>query len=231
MVRNLVMALAVAASASVASADSFVWYTTANTNGNGAGPAGGTQGQGLDLTCNTEGPAGSCSWTINMMVNTGSGGLVQHHTDLRTAPGNGVSASNAALGAGQLFSGGDAFPGTPGTGAALLTSARGSTFAPGGIAANSTFTVLSFTLTRAYATGDLSVAPILVGTNPDSTWVWANTNGNYENVAFGANPAVPALEGLTAALPAITITNVPEPTSLGLLALGALAIVRRRVGR
>src|SRR5262245_53726704 len=102
MVRNVVMALAVAASATAAQAASFVWFS--GTPGNAqsaAGPA--AQGTPLALTCDTSGPAGSCSWTITMNLNTGTGGLVEHNSVLSTAAGNGVAASNTALGAGQPF--------------------------------------------------------------------------------------------------------------------------------
>jgi len=230
MVRNVAMAMAVLASASMANAASFVWYTATPNNAQSTGTPG-AQGSALNLECNTEGAPGSCSWTVTMMVNTGSGGLVQHATDLRTAPGNGVAAAGAAIAAGQLFTGGDAAAGAGGTGAALLVGAHGSTFAAGGIPANTTFPVLTFTLTRQYNTGDLSAASIQAAASPDSTWVWANNDGNYEMVAFGANAAIEASEGVVAALPVINIQNVPEPTSLGLLALGALAVVRRRVAR
>lgn len=228
MVRNVAMALAVLASATMANAASFVWYETANTNGNGAGAAGGAQGSTLNLTCDSSGPNGSCSWVITMRAALGPGGITGYSADLRTAAGNGVSASNAAVAAGNPFNN-PVFPGTPGTGANLMFKQAGQTFNPVG---PQTLSLHTFTLTRSFNTGDLSIATIQGGPSTDGQIVWGNdTTADYEDVGFGPNAAAPGFEGTFGALPVIRITNVPEPTSLGLLALGALAVIRRRVAR
>lgn len=227
MVRNVAMALAVLASATMANAASFVWYETANTNGNGAGGAGGAQGTALNLTCDTSGPAGSCSWVITMRAALGTGGILGWSADLLTAAGNGVSASNPAIVAGPFNSATN--PGTPGTGPTLLVGSRGQTFTP---QAPQTLSLLTFTLTRNYLTGDLTAAGIRAGTSVDGSVVWTNdSTGDYEQVGFGPNPAASGQEGTVGPLASINIQNVPEPTSLGLLVLGALAVVRRRVAR
>lgn len=227
MVRNVAMALAVLASATMANAASFVWYETANTNGNGAGPAGGAQGTALNLTCDTSGPAGSCSWVITMRTAIGPGGVLGWSSDLSTAPGNGVSASAPAIVAGPFNN--STFPGTPGSGASLLVGSHGQTFSA---VQPQTLSLLTFTLTRSYATGDLSAAGVRAGTSSDASVVWTNeTTFDYEDVGFGPNPAGSGAEGTVGALASINIQNTPEPTSLGLLALGALAVVRRRVAR
>jgi len=229
MVRNVVMALAVIAFATAANADSFVWYTAANTNGNGpASPgAGGGQGQALNLSCDTS-LASPCSWVITMRAALGAGGITGWSSDLKTAAGNGVSASGPAIPAGSPFDNAQ-FPGTPGAGQSLLLSSRAQTFTP---VQPSTLSLLTFTLTRSFAAGDLTLATIQGGTAQSAQIVWGNdTTGDYENVGFGPNPAGSGAEGTLGALPVINVQNVPEPTSLGLLALGAMAIIRRRVAR
>lgn len=223
MVRNVMVALAILASAASVKADSFVWFSTPNTTGNGPGGPGGAQGSRLDLTCDTSGPNGSCSWTITVAANLGTGGILGWTMDMITAPGNGVSAANGTAGA--------AFPtlasgGVGGSGAALLVGARGQNNA-GQAAGN--VTLMTFVLSRSFNSGDLSVADIRAGAGADATVVWANnTTGDYESVGFGPNAPAPAFEGTIGALPVIRITNVPEPTTLALLALGGIAALRRR---
>jgi len=227
MVRNVAMALVVLASATMANAASFVWFEAANTNGNGAGPAGGAQGTPLALTCDTSGPAGSCSWAILMRVNIGAPGLLGWSNEMHSAAGNGVALSNPALVLGP-FAGGLSNAGTGGASPDLLLNAGAFTFTN---VPPQTLTIHTFTLTRSFATGDLSIANVMAGASNSSELVWANNDGAIEFVGYGANPPTEAAPGTVGLLPSIVITNVPEPTSLGLLALGALAIVRRRVGR
>lgn len=225
MVRNVVMALAVVASATVANADSFVWFTASNTAGNGAaGPAGGAQGSNLNLTCDTS-LAGPCSWVITGRLNRGAG-LLGFNFNLGTAPGNGVSAGNGTYLANPPYA---SLPsgGTGGTGAALLTNVEGQAAANPAAGQND---LVSFTLTRTFVAGDLSAAQISLSipTSPNGI-EWFNGNSFlYEVVGFGANaPSNTELYPLTAGT-VITIQNVPEPTSLGLLAMGALGLLRRR---
>jgi len=223
------MAVAVLASATMANADTFVWYSTANTNGNGgAGPAGGAQGSALNLTCDTSGaPNGSCNWVIQMRANLGAGGITGWSADLGTAAGNGVSVSAPTIPAAPFDNG--ANPGAIGTGPTLLVGSRAQTFTPVG---PQTLTLMTFNLTRAWTSPNATLAVVNGGPSTNGQIVWGNdTAGDYENVGFGALPATPAFEG-TGAAPVINVQNiVPEPASLGLLALGALAVVRRRVAR
>lgn len=229
MVRNVVMALAVFASATMANADSFVWYSTPNTAGNGAaGAAGGAQGSTLALTCDTSLPGGSCSWVISMRAALGAGGITGWSADLHAGPvgaiGNSVSASAPAIPAAPFDNAANA--GTAGSGANLLLASRAQTFTPVG---PQTLTLMTFTLTRSYNAGDLTLALVAGGPSSNGQIVWGNdTAGDYENVGFGPNPALPGFEGTGGPLPVITLQNVPEPTSIGLLALGALAVIRRR---
>lgn len=234
MVRNVVVALAILASATVANAASVAWFTAANTAGNGAGAPGGAAGSRLDLTCDTSGPAGSCSWVITMKLTT-SGGLGGWNADLVTAPGNGVSSSNGTLAGTNPWTGANSLSngGTGGSGGALLVGAQGQTFnnVPAG-----SVDLISFTLTRSFATGNTSIADINVKipVSPNGVEWFNGTDGDYENVAFGPNAAVQAVGGgeIAVGLPVIRITNiVPEPTTLALLALGGLAAFRRKVAR
>lgn len=234
MVRNVVVALAILASAAVANASSVAWFTAANTAGNGAGSAGGAAGSRLDLTCDASQPSGSCSWVITMKLTT-SGGLGGWNADLVTAAGNGVSSSNGTLAGTNPWTGANSFAagGTGGSGAALLAGAQGQTFA---VVPAGTVDLISFTLTRSFATGNTSVADVFVKIPVSPVGVeWFNGNdGDYENVAFGPNAAIQAVGGSAIDIPAavIRITNVvPEPTTLALLALGGLAAFRRKVAR
>jgi hypothetical protein len=233
MVRNVAMALAMFATATAANAASSVWYQATNINGDGTGAAGGAIGTPLVLTCNAA-AAGNCTWAITMMVNSGTGGLVQQATDLHTAAGNGLAASAATYVAAGNPLNADTAAGTGGQGANLLIGTHSDTFTPGGVPAASQFALITFTLTETHGAGDTGARDVLVSTSPDSTFVWANTNGDYELVGFGANPPYSAVEGTSppTGLPVIHINNVvPEPTTLGLLVLGGLAALRRRVAR
>jgi len=224
MVRNVAMAVAILASATMANADSFVWYEAANTSGNSAGAPGGAQGTALNLTCDTT-LAGPCSWVITMRSALGAGGILGWSADLQTAASDGVvSVTNPAIVAGPFNN--STAPGTPGALGALLVGSHGQTFSA---AAPQTLSLLTFTLNRTFTAGNLSVAGIRAGTSTDGSVVWTNeTTADYENVGFSPNPAASGQEGTFGLLPSIIITNVPEPTSLGLLAVGAMALLRRR---
>lgn len=229
MVRNVAVALALIASAAAAKADSVAWFSTAAP----VAPAGGgpgAPGTRLDLTCDTSGPAGSCSWVITFSVNSTGNKLGGWTAELGTAAGNGVSVSNSAIAGGNPF-GSNAAAGVGGTGNALLTGAGGFTLTPP--AAPSSINLITFTLSRSYATGNLSVADIFFRTPASDSVVWTNGDvGDYEVVAVGPNAPQQGTENNNSfGLPVIRITNVPEPTTLALLALGGIAALRRRTAR
>lgn len=228
MVRNIVMALAVVASASIANADSFVWFTTANTAGNGAaGAAAGAQGSNLALTCDTS-LASPCSWVITGKLNRGAGLLGFNFSlatsDSNTSSGNGTYLANPPYA--SLPSGGTG-AGPVAGGTDILQNVEGQAAANPAAGQND---LVQFTLTRSFTAGNLSLAAISLKIPTSSNGIeWFNGNTFlYEMVTFGANqPSNTEQYPLTAGT-VITIQNVPEPTSLGLLGMGALALLRRR---
>jgi hypothetical protein len=225
------MAMAILASATMANAASVVFYTATSGNAQSGittqGSATPSPGLPLNLTCDTSGAPGSCSWVITMQAAIGPGGVLGWSSDLVTGAGNGVSASAPAIVAGP-FNNATA-PGTPGSGASLLLGSHGQTFSA---VQPQTLSLLTFTLSRSFATGNLSVATINAGTAADASVVWTNeTTGDYESVGFAPNLPGSGQEGTMGLLPSIIITNTPEPASLGLLAIGAMALIRRRSAR
>jgi len=207
-----------------AQAATMVWFETPNWNGNGGpGTPAGAPGTTLDLYCDHNGPAGTCTWQISVRAALGTGGILGWSLDLRTAPGFGVSVINPQTPPNTPFNNA-AFPGTVGTGPALLHGAHGQTFVP---QPPQTLTLLTFTLRRSFAAGEAGFAAVLGGPSTDASIVWTNdSTGDYEIVQFGANPPMLAEEGNFGFLPVIRET-VPEPASLSLLLLGTAVFLRR----
>lgn len=222
MVRNMVMALAVLVSTAATYGASALWYSS---------PTGGTQGQGqvLNLTCDTSGAPGSCSWVVRLNMQS-SAGLQSWLMDLSTAPGNGVSAAGGTTTNSIWTQPGAA--GVGGTGPALYTGARGQNI---GTPAAGTNQLIEFTLSRSFNTGDLSSAEIFARIPADPAFFFYNgLDDDIETVSVGPNAGVYANNTtgpVDYANAVIRIQNVPEPSSLVLLALGGIAALRRRVGR
>jgi hypothetical protein len=217
VLRCIVAALALVSVASTASAVNSVWYTSGGSGG---------EGTVLDLTCDTSLGNGTCSYNITMNVDNNAGadtGLIAWASDLH---------SSAALDnvTGPAIAGGNPFTsassaGVGGLGAALLTGSQGQTF--GAPLAGST-ALITFTLNHPFVQGDTSTTQITESAGLGATGVvWATGDGNYAVVSVGGGPAGEHSEGHSGGL-AIRITNIPEPTTLGLLAMGGLALIRRR---
>jgi hypothetical protein len=219
----LVAALVIASAASVASAANAVWFSGTVASGPGGGGPGG-EGSILDLTCDTTGPAGTCSYNITMSVNGDDAvGLIAFASNLSSSSAS-DSAANPAIAAGNPFNSAP-LPGTPGAGPGLLSGAQGQTF---GAPLTGTANLITFTLNHAFVSGDLGVSLITESATDGSTGVvWAGGDGNYAQVSVGGGPAIEHSEGTIGGV-GIRITNVPEPTTLGLLIIGGLALIRRR---
>jgi hypothetical protein len=57
---------------------------------------------------------------------------------------------------------------------------------------------------------------------------WGQDDGNAALVRFGVNAPIEGFGGTNAPLPVISITNIPEPATLGLLSIGLIGFIRRR---
>jgi hypothetical protein len=203
------VALAVLASASMAQGAATVWYSS--------GPLGAPATE-LVLTCDTSGPAGTCTFPVTMNLLLTSTAGQSWATDLGTAASD-VSISGPTIVANAYNANTNA--GVPGTGQDLLVGSQGAAFGAGAPAG--TYGLLTFNLSRSFVTGDLSTATI-VARNGAFEFV---SNDDYEIVQYGANPPISGEAGNVGG-PVIRIVNVPEPTTLALLALGGLALIRRR---
>src|SRR5262245_1973636 len=163
------VALAVLASATMAQAGATVWYSaTGNNAASGGGPGGALST--LNLTCDTSG-GGNCSWNVTMNLTLSPGGGESWATDLTGLAGSGLGVSAPTSLANPYNSA--ASGGAAGPPPALLTGSQGASFAVGGVPAG-TYALISFTLTRTSAAGDLSGTNI---TALNGGFEWA-TSGN-----------------------------------------------------
>jgi len=183
----------------------------------------GGPGQQLILEKND---TGTSSFTVNLVANitADQGNLASHSTNLLANTDNievtsasaflpGPTAQNGAnqiegFGPGQIltaFGAGDFFFGLPTGDGQLLGT-------------------ISFRTDKSISVGtDISIDATIGNT------LWATlASGAVDNVAFGdgagVNGAAAGQLGGTLA----TITNIPEPATLSLLGLGAVALIRRR---
>ncbi|HPF41601.1 MAG TPA: PEP-CTERM sorting domain-containing protein [Phycisphaerae bacterium] len=90
-----------------------------------------------------------------------------------------------------------------------------------GLSNMGTFT---FEINKTDLIGDINIYAVIGGQR------WGNANSTGTQVSFGPNgPVDGAVIGAGSdGLPVITITQVPEPATLSLLGLGAIALIRRR---
>jgi hypothetical protein len=68
---------------------------------------------------------------------------------------------------------------------------------------------------------------IWAGTDPNG-YGWANDDYTSGPVVWGGNPGISGYPGYYAPNPVITVECIPEPTTIALVGLGFLGLIRRR---
>lgn len=206
-----------------------VWYSATGNNAQSTvGSAG--AGQTLELGCDKT--PGQCSWNVTLMYDTADGGQTGWALDLFGDPSKFV-VSNAAVVANAISAGGS----TPG--------AAGQAFGTPGFDPNILWGDISgFNAAPPAGAGSYQLMTFTLSTIGAPTNAIYNLNAWIGGNAFGGNddgdtgteivtvgPNAPVLgtpTGEILPLPVIRVTNVPEPATVTLLALGALAAIRRR---
>lgn len=204
-----------------------VWFEAVPTSPNAGVEAQGP-GQAALLTCDKL--VAPCSWNLTLKYQT-DGGAGGWALDLGTAlAGEKINVSNVLVAANVLTSGTISQGTTPNAAGILAEGQGGASGAAAGAPAG-TYDIATYTLTKGPGT-NLGVYDILAAIG--AVEFGGNDQDGYEIVAIGPNPGRLgySLGGASAggyeSLPVITIRNVPEPSSLALIGLGALALIRRR---
>ena len=222
---RVVAIVAVLVAASAANAATHIWFAASNPAGGAAIQTAGAAGQSTALRCDAT--AAFCTWTITMAYQNDAGdtNLASWANDLfmREQVSGKISIdTGSVVYASNNFTAHPA-PVTYGNGPMLEQNASGFDFGAGGSGGN----LATFTL-RKVKNGSGS-------TNTDHIYVqtggleWGTVDGANPDMQAGSNPTVASGgAGGTDLGDVITITNFPEPTSLVLLGLGAVALIRRR---
>lgn len=223
---RVVAILAVLASATAANAATHLWFTASNPTGTAGITNAGGPGVGTDLTCDDTLANAVCQWTITMAFQNDAGdeAMSGWATDLATREQiTGKISITSFLYASNNFT--THAPANPvlGAGPQLLFNANGTDFGAG-----SSGTVLgTFTLRKVKtAAGSTNVDHIYATSGGNE---WAGVFGDYPDMQAGGSAVVPqGGAGGTDLGDVITITNRPEPATMSMLGLGALALIRRR---
>lgn len=226
---RIVAIAAVLAVASAANATTHVWFTASAPTGQAGITQAGGNGSPAMLTCNTTAANATCGWTITMaFANDAADELMASWAvdlDLRAPKAGGtVAASAFAYVANNFTSHAPANPTLNGSSTSLVKFADGLDLSGGGSSGGN---LASFVLTVSkQAAGDVGVSNIYMTTGGVE---WAGNFGDYPDISAAGNPV--NVGGGAAGNDlgnVIKITNAPEPATLSLLGLGALALIRRR---
>lgn len=197
-----------------------VWYSATPASGDGAVAGGGPSGAALQLSCTVP-----SSWNITVTYDLFDGGAtgwaLDHYGDTSVLSASNVSVISTGFPAPIL-------PGTtPNMNGELAIGQGGGQSAPGGTGPGS-FTLMTFTLSSTSCNGNVwaGIGSLEFGGND------AAGDEFWELVAVGPNTPRPGYSfgvghpDATEPNPVIVIT--PEPSTLALLALSGLAMIRRR---
>jgi len=224
--RMCVAALAALSITSAAQAVNQAWFSAQGvTAGASAAPNG--PGGTLQLECNnTQAPGGRCEWDVTFNLQSDQV-LFGWANELFNLPGHAGKFQLKSLTINQQN-----FPNITvaelNVGDALILNAGA--LNTSGVPAG-TYSLMTFRLSKQKQPGGPEqFDPLFTGVGP-TEWGSSDPSG-YPLVAFGPNPPVEAFyTGVPLTGPMILVHNIPEPATLGLLAIGCVAFLRRRFGR
>lgn len=219
---RVVALLAVLASATAANAATHVWFSAVATSPTASVVTNGSLGASTVLMCQKD--LGPCTWAITMAFANDAGDETisgWSNALISTGAPDKVSVDQGSLVYAVNNFTSHAAPATYGfSPGPILRNANGQDFGAGGSGGN----LGTFTLRKAGI--GLQTEHIFLWTDDTE---WATTGGNYPDMQAGGNATLPGAGGAGTDLgEVITIINFPEPSSLSLLGLGALALIRRR---
>jgi hypothetical protein len=234
MMKRMILSLGVvAALAANTYGAGQVWYSATSTSASATVGSSGP-GQTLELGCDKTPGAAVCTWDVSLMYTTADGGQTGWALDLFAPAGSAADFSvTNAVAVANVISAGGTTPGAPGVAFGggivdpriLWGDISGFNAAPPG--GPGQYTLMTFTLTKGGLDGAVHNL---------TAWIGGGAFGGNDDPLTGAEivqigPNVPvdgSPTGIELPLPVITVTNIPEPATLSLLALGGIALIRRR---